>query len=106
MRPVAEAMCFAETILSPGDAALPPDALDMLVLEQAGDAQHAARTCRMAVHEDPGGVANSDPTVKGVSGLHVADASVMLQDCRANTHSTGVMIGLMAAARFVTAERT
>ncbi|MDK3019089.1 GMC family oxidoreductase [Pseudodonghicola flavimaris] len=67
--------------------------LDALLLEQAGDIQHAAGTCRMSAYRDPLGVVNPDLTVKGVPGLRVADASIMPLDCRANTHMTCVMIG-------------
>jgi choline dehydrogenase len=83
--------------------ALPPDAMDALLLEQAADAQHAAGTCRMTAYEDPAGVVDPDLRVKGIGGLRVADASIMPFDCRANTHFTCVMIGLMAASRIAAA---
>jgi choline dehydrogenase len=79
--------------------ALPDAALDALLLEQVGDIQHAAGTCRMSAYEEPRGVVNPDLTVKGVAGLRVADASIMPADCRANTHFTCVMIGLIAARK-------
>jgi 5-(hydroxymethyl)furfural/furfural oxidase len=44
-------------------------------------------------------VVDPDLGVKKVPGLRVADASIMPADCRANTHLTCVMIGLMAAER-------
>jgi 5-(hydroxymethyl)furfural/furfural oxidase len=100
MAAIADSITFAETALGMREvAALPPDALDALMLEQAGDGQHAAGTCRMSAYEDPRGVVGPDLIVKGVSGLRVADASTMPEDCRANTHFTCVMIGLMAASR-------
>jgi 5-(hydroxymethyl)furfural/furfural oxidase len=40
-----------------------------------------------------------DLKVRGVEGLHVADASIMPSDCRANLHFTCVMIGEAAARR-------
>ena len=43
--------------------------------------------------DDPDGVVNPDGTAKGISGLRVADASIMPSDCRANTHFTTVVIG-------------
>ncbi|WP_158921103.1 GMC family oxidoreductase [Acidisphaera sp. S103] len=105
MTAIAETITFAETSLSLDEAAaLPPDALDALMLEQAGDSQHAAGTCRMTAYEDPRGVVDPDLAVKGVAGLRVADASIMPEDCRANTHFTCVMIGLAAAARIAQAE--
>jgi choline dehydrogenase len=53
----------------------------------------------MSAYEEPRGVVNPDLTVKGVAGLRVADASIMPADCRANTHFTCVMIGLIAARK-------
>jgi choline dehydrogenase len=63
------------------------------LLHEAGDAQHAAGTCRMSAYEDPTGVVDPDGRVKGFVGLRVADASIMPFDCRANTHFTTMMIG-------------
>ncbi len=106
MTAISQSITFAETGLAlDAAAALPPDELDGLMLEQAVDIQHAAGTCRMTAHEDPRGVVNPDLTVKGVAGLRVADASAMPEDCRANTHFTCVMIGLMAASRIAAAEK-
>lgn len=97
---IAEAIIFGESGLSMAEAAaLPDDALDALMLAEAGDIQHAAGTCRMTAHEDPRGVVDPDLKVRGVTGLRVADASIMPSDCRANLHFTCVMIGEMAARR-------
>ncbi len=97
---------FAETGLAmDAAAALPPEALDLLMLQEAGDSQHAAGTCRMTAYEEPRGVVDPDLRVKGLAGLRVADASIMPADCRANTHFTCVMIGLQAAARIATTEK-
>lgn len=83
----------------PEAAALEDDALDTIMLREASDIQHAAGTCRMTAHEDPRGVVDPDLNVRGVSGLRVADASVMPTDCRANLHFTCVMIGENLARR-------
>ncbi len=80
-------------------AALDDDALDAVMLAEAGDAQHAAGTCRMTAYEDRRGVVDPDGRVKGIAGLRVADASVMPFDCRANTHFTTMAIGEAIAAR-------
>jgi choline dehydrogenase len=107
MGAIAERISFADTDLTMDQAAaLPTDALDALMLEQAADIQHAAGTCKMTAWEDPRGVVNPDLGVKGIDRLRVADASVMPADCRANTHFTCVMIGLMAAARTAAAGKT
>ncbi|WP_198371643.1 GMC family oxidoreductase [Roseomonas rosulenta] len=94
------AITFGETGMSMAEAAaLPDDALDTIMLREAADIQHAAGTCRMTAHEDPRGVVDPDLRVRGVSGLRVADASIMPTDCRANLHFTCVMVGEMAARR-------
>ncbi|NKC30852.1 GMC family oxidoreductase [Falsiroseomonas selenitidurans] len=97
---IADRITFGETALSMDEAAALPDAeLDAVMLQEAGDIQHAAGTCRMTAHEDPRGVVDPDLAVRGVQGLRVADASIMPTDCRANLHFTCVMIGEMAARR-------
>jgi choline dehydrogenase len=97
---IASRITFAETGMGmPVAAALPPDALDALLLEQAGDIQHAAGSCRMSAYEEPRGVVDPDLRVKGMAGLRIADASIMPADCRANTHLTCVMIGEWLARR-------
>ncbi|HEY4251172.1 MAG TPA: GMC family oxidoreductase [Roseomonas sp.] len=100
LRDIAARIGFAETGMGMAEAAaLPPDALDAILLEQVGDIQHAAGTCRMSAYEEPRGVVDPDLRVKGVAGLRVADASIMPADCRANTHLTCVMIGEWLARR-------
>jgi len=97
---IAETVTFGDRALTMAEAAaLPDDALDGLMLAEAGDIQHAAGTCRMTAYEDPRGVVDPDLCVRGVTGLRVADASIMPTDCRANLHFTCVMIGEMAARR-------
>jgi choline dehydrogenase len=82
-------------------AAMDDDALDALLMDEAGDAQHASGTCRMTAYEDGRGVVDPDGRVKGVTALRVADASIMPFDCRANTHFTTMMIGEAIAARMM-----
>jgi len=97
---LAEQVQFGESGLSmPQAAALDDAALDEIMLREAGDIQHAAGTCRMTAHEDPRGVVDPDLNVRGVTGLRVADASIMPTDCRANLHFTCVMIGENLARR-------
>jgi choline dehydrogenase-like flavoprotein len=78
--------------------AMKEDDRDRLTLLEAGDAQHAAGTCRMTARTETSGVVNPDGSVKGVQRLRVADASIMPLDCRANTHFTSVIIGEVVAA--------
>jgi choline dehydrogenase len=97
---IAEAIRFGDSGLSmSAAAALADDALDEIMLREAGDIQHAAGTCHMTAHEDPRGVVDPDLKVRGVTGLRVADASIMPTDCRANLHFTCVMIGENLARR-------
>ncbi|SDD90504.1 GMC family oxidoreductase [Belnapia rosea] len=99
---IAERIAFGETGLSLAEtAALPEAELDALLLQEAGDIQHAAGTCKMTAFEEPRGVVDPDARVKGIAGLRVADASIMPADCRANTHFTCVMIGEQVARRML-----
>jgi choline dehydrogenase len=102
---IAESITFADTGMSfDAVTAMPDDALDAVMLEQAADIQHAAGTCRMTAYEEPRGVVDPDLRVKGIAGLRVADASIMPADCRANTHFTCVMIGAIAAQKIAQAD--
>ena len=97
---IAEAITFGDTTLTlPQAVALPDADLDALMLQEAGDIQHAAGTCRMTAFEDPRGVVDPDLHVRGVTGLRIADAAIMPSDCRANLHFTCVMIGENLARR-------
>lgn len=91
---IADWIRLADTDLTlPQAAALPDHELDALLRRETGDIQHAAGSCRMTGVNDADGVVNPDGIVKGISGLRVADASIMPSDCRANTHFTTVVIG-------------
>jgi len=97
---IAGTVTFGDSGMPFGQAvALPDDELDALMLAEAWDIQHAAGTCRMGAAGDPQAVVDPDLKVNGLSGLRVADASVMPTDCRANLHFTCVMIGEMLARR-------
>ena len=97
---LCDAVRLGETEIGIGDAAaLPEAALDALLLQEAGDGQHAAGTCAMSAYEDQRGVVDPDLRVRGVEGLLVCDASIMPTDCRANLHVTCVMIGENLAQR-------
>jgi choline dehydrogenase len=96
---IAERVTVGTTDLTlPQAVALSEAEQNALLLAEATDAQHAAGTCRMSAWEDPRGVTNPDGSVKGLTGLRVADASLMPADCRANTHFTCMLIGEKVAA--------
>lgn len=58
---------------------------------------HAAGTCRMGPAADRRAVVDAQLKVRGVSGLRVADASIMPEVVSATTHAACVMIGEKAA---------
>jgi choline dehydrogenase-like flavoprotein len=53
---------------------------------------HAVGTCRMGANDDPAAVVDLTCAVRGYEALRVADASVMPDIPRANTHLTVVAI--------------
>jgi choline dehydrogenase len=68
-------------------------ALDEYLMRTAGDAAHVTSTCRMGSPDSVTTVVDPSGRVLGVDGLLVADASI-LPDCpRANTHLASVLVG-------------
>jgi choline dehydrogenase len=63
----------------------------------AGTYNHHCGTCRMGDPSDPGTVISPGLDVLGVSGLSVADSSIMPVIPRANTNLASMMIGHRAA---------
>ncbi|XP_033751082.1 glucose dehydrogenase [FAD, quinone]-like [Pecten maximus] len=58
---------------------------------------HPTTTCRMGSKDDPSAVVDPQLRVKGISGLRVADASVMRNVPAGNTNAPVIMIGEKAA---------
>ena len=52
---------------------------------------HISGTCKMGTGDDPMAVVDQRLRVRGVSGLRIADASVMPDVVRANTNVTTMM---------------
>ena len=81
------------------DVADDDDALDQWLAATVGESAHGAGTCRMGAIDDSRSVVDPECTVIGVEALRVADASIMPEVARANTHVTAVMIAEQLAAR-------
>lgn len=66
---------------------------------------HASGTCRMGAHDDSAAVTDPNGLVYGVSGVRVADASLMPSVPCANTHIPTLMIGEKIAASVLAGQR-
>jgi choline dehydrogenase len=77
-----------------GDDELLRDYIDAV----ADTAFNPAGTARMGPADDPSAVVDQYGAVRGVEGLHIADASVMPAMVCANTALTGVLVGERIAA--------
>ena len=77
--------------LLPGDDIVTQDEIDAFIRETATTNFHASGTCKMG--QDPMAVLDPECRVHGVSGLRVADASVMPQITSGNTNAPSIMIG-------------
>ena len=79
--------------LEPSDQTLASDgALDDWLLHRVTTTQHISGTCKMGPASDPLAVVDQHCRVYGLTGLRVADASVMPDVIRANTNATTIMI--------------
>lgn len=75
---------------APGPDVTSDSALDAYVASTAGTVFHPVGTCRMGA--DPQSVVDEQLRVRGVSGLRVADASVMPTLVSGNTNAPTIMI--------------
>ena len=76
----------------------PDDELDEILRETVGPLYHPVGTCRMG--SDDNAVLTPTLRVRGVTGLAVADASIMPDHISGNTHAAALMIGEQAADLF------
>lgn len=89
---------LADTILAeltPGDAIATADDAQRWIRQTVKDTTHACGTCRMG--SDPAAVVDPTLRVNGVSGLRIADASVMPKITSGNTNAPTIMIAEKAA---------
>jgi len=83
-----------EERIDPPDSAIQSDeSLDRWLLKEVTTGQHLTGTCKMGPISDPMAVVDEYLNVHGLSGLSIADASIMPNTVRANTNATIIMIG-------------
>ncbi|MGN7870747.1 GMC family oxidoreductase [Paracoccus sp. 22332] len=80
-------------------------ALEAFVRANVGGTWHASGTCRMGAGGDPWAVTGPDGAVRGVTGLSIADASVMPSIPCANTNLPTIMVAERIAAMIPSALR-
>lgn len=89
---------YAPEELKPGPAYTSDDDLARLAGDIGTTIFHPVGTCRMGREDDPQAVVGPRLAVRGVRGLHVADASVMPTITSGNTNAPTLMIAEQAAA--------
>ena len=84
---------YIEEVLAPTPADVESDeALDGWLKRNVSTSYHISGTCKMGAGDDPMAVVDQQLRVRGVSGLRIADASIMPDVVRANTNVTTMMI--------------
>ncbi|MEM8988750.1 MAG: choline dehydrogenase [Pseudomonadota bacterium] len=81
--------------ITPGKACISDDDIDQYLAEAGGQHHHPVGTARMGSSGDD--VVDAKLKVRGVSGLRVADASIMPTIISGNTNAPCIMIGEKAA---------
>jgi choline dehydrogenase len=81
--------------IAPGVAIESDDDLDTWIRANATTSYHPVGTCRMG--SDDRAVVDPDLRVRGVTGLRIADASIMPAITSGNTNAPAIMIGEKAA---------
>ena len=81
-------------IQPPDEVLADDDAFDLWIRQTVGTSRHVSGTCKMGPDSDPMAVVDQYCRVKGVSGLWVADSSVVPRIPRSGgLHPTALMIG-------------
>jgi len=89
---------FVEEELRPGLTVQSDDELLAHARDVAETIYHPVGTCKMGPDDDPEAVVDAKLRVRGISGLRVADASIMPIITSGNTAAPALMIGEQAAA--------
>ena len=92
---ILESDAFKDTVeerTAPTDEVLASDeTLDKWIRENVGSSRHVSGTCKIGPDSDPMAVVDQHCRVRGVTGLWVADSSIIPQVTRANTNATAIM---------------
>jgi choline dehydrogenase len=103
-RDLADSPPYAQVIeswVSPTEPELADDELlDGWLKRTITSARHMSGTCKMGPDGDPNAVVDQYLRVRGVENLSVADASILPQVIRANTHATVIMVAERLAAEW------
>ena len=88
---------FLGAPISPGDNVQSDDEIDAWVRANGSTVFHPVGSCKMGADGDPTAVLDAELRVRGVTGLRVADASVMPVTNSGNTQAPTVMIAEKAS---------
>jgi len=86
---------FRDAEVSPGSDCVSEADLRAFISQYASTLFHPVGTCKMG--SDDQAVVDSSLRLRGITGLRVADASIMPRVVSGNTHAACVMIGEKAA---------
>ena len=83
--------------IQPGSHVISDADIDAFIREKAESAYHPSCTCRMGKADDRNAVVDPETRVIGLSGLRIADSSIMPSITTGNLNAPTIMIGEKAA---------